>query len=559
MNYRTLFVLLAAALVGPQVARGQLYYVDLSAGLNVPELETGQTELEFGDVNGDGHVDLVCIGDHGSPRFNSDEHGVMVWFSDGAGNWSVFQYGEFGYGGIALGDVNNDGLLDVGYGMHHNYSGVDLGDQLLEAALGDGTGQFWTAWDDGLATSGETWGMFGTDFADIDNDGDLDIGSASFGGSNGARIYANNMDGTWTQTSALACGSSSMLFEFGEINGDGYTDFAAAYGGATVGLGDGAGGFVASLSGARDGISLGDVNDDGQDDLAYVTGGGGIKVYTMTGAGAWQDISGNLPGSGGFALTQIADMNLDGHGDIVAFDPGSDSPGTIAVYGGDGAGNWQLLASIATPECQDDAALRAGADVDHNGYPDIVVVQEEDYFIPPFIWIDKNKMYCYAESSTPTATSVHPQSPRGGETFIAGSVRFIEWTAAVPGPGQPTMSIDLSLDGPIGPWQSIAAAMPNNGRYQWLLPTGLQTSADCHLRFTLDAINVVTPRPFTIMGTSLPGDFDGDDDVDFDDMATFIEVLLGIDTNPSHVAIADVDGSGTPDGNDIQVFVGLML
>ncbi len=532
MGYRTLLVLMAAAWVASPVAQGQLEYVDISTGLHVPELDTGQTELEFGDVNGDGHVDLVSIGDHGSPGLEGGEHGVMVWFGDGGGNWSVFQYGDFGYGGVALGDANNDALMDVGYAMHHNYSGVDLGDQLIEVALGDGSGQFWTPWDDGLATNSETWGMFGTDFADVDNDGDLDIGCASFGGSNGARVYLNNMDGSWTQSSAAVAGNSSMLFQFGDVNGDGLADFAAAYGSATVGLGDGAGGFVASLSGTHAGISLGDVNDDGRVDVAYVTAGGGIKVYTRTDAGAWQDLSGNLPSSGGFRLTQIGDMNLDGHGDVVAFDPGSDSPGTVAVYGGDGAGNWQLLASIATPENHGYATLRAGVDVDHNGYPDLVVVQEEDFFVPPFFWFDKNFAYCYAESSVPASMWIYPQHPRGGETFIAGSVRFIDWTAAVPGSEQPTMAIELSLDGSDGSWMSVVSSAPNNGRFQWSLPAELPTSTSCYLRFTLDAVSVVTPQPFTILGTSLAGDHDGDGDVDGDDFAEFPACMTGPDGNP---------------------------
>jgi hypothetical protein len=264
----------------------------------------------------------------------------------------------------------------------------------------------------------------------------------------------------------------------------------------------------------------------------------------------------NLPSSGGFVLTQIADMNLDGHGDVVAFDPGSDSPGTIAVYGGDGAGNWQALASIATPANHGYAALRAGADVDHNGYPDVVVVQEEDFYVPPFFWFDKNYLYCYAETSTPSAAWVHPQYPRGGETFIAGSVRFIQWTAAVPGPGQPTMSIDLSLAGPAGPWLPIAVAAPNNGRYQWPLGTGLQTSADCYLRFTLDAVSVVTPQPFTILGTSLAGDHDGDGDVDGDDFAEFPECMTGPDGSPlpPGCSVFDFDTDEDVDLPDFALF-----
>jgi len=171
-------------------------YVESSTGLTPPTMEGGRTEVEMGDVDNDGNIDLVSIGDHGSPLINTDQHGVMVWFGDGTGSWSVYQFGDFGYGGVALGDVNNDGFMDVGYGMHHNYSSSDLGDQLLEVALGDGSGKFWTPWDDGLATSGDTWGMFCTDFADVDNDGDLDIASNSFGYGAGVHVYRNNGDGT---------------------------------------------------------------------------------------------------------------------------------------------------------------------------------------------------------------------------------------------------------------------------------------------------------------------------------------------------------------------------
>ena len=71
---------------------GGVSYVESSAGLAVPAMEGGRTEIELGDVNGDGHPDIVSIGDHGSPNINSPQHGVMVWFGDGAGAWSVFQW-----------------------------------------------------------------------------------------------------------------------------------------------------------------------------------------------------------------------------------------------------------------------------------------------------------------------------------------------------------------------------------------------------------------------------------------------------------------------------------
>jgi hypothetical protein len=44
-----------------------------------------------------------------------------------------------------------------------------------------------------------------------------------------------------------------------------------------------------------------------------------------------------------------------------------------------------------------------------------------------------------------------------------------------------------------------------------------------------------------------------------DDLPIFIAVLIGADTDPDHHTIADVDGSDTPDGNDIPVYVGLLI
>ncbi len=276
----------------PASAGRRLAYVESSVGLVPPTLDGGGTELEMGDVDGDGHLDLVSIGDHGSPYVNTDQHGVMVWFGDGAGSWGVVMTGEFGYGGIALGDVNGDGFMDVGYGMHHNYSGIDLGDQLLEVALGDGSGSSWTPWDDGLATNGEDWGMFSTDFADVDNDGDLDVGSNSFGCCAGVHVYLNQGDGTWVQSFGFLGGNSADEIVFGDINGDGNADFAVSQQYGTVYLGDGSGGFAlddgnlpAGGSSGRLGVSLGDVNGDGREDLAFRTSSGGLEVWAWTGPG----------------------------------------------------------------------------------------------------------------------------------------------------------------------------------------------------------------------------------------------------------------------------------
>lgn len=247
----------------------ELSYVQATGPL-LPLGEGGRTELEWGDVNGDGHPDLVGIGDHGLPFIGTQQHGLMTWLGDGAGGFAVIQVGNFGYGGVALGDADGDGLLDAGYGMHHDYSATDLGDQLIEVALGDGTGAAWLAWDDGLATHGETYGMFGADFGDVDADGDLDLGSNSFGCCAGVHVYLNGGDGTWTPGWGFTGGNSNMDFLFADFDGDGRLDACAANSLGTVWLGDGAGGFTAAdgnlpASNWNGGLAAADVDGDGAD------------------------------------------------------------------------------------------------------------------------------------------------------------------------------------------------------------------------------------------------------------------------------------------------------
>lgn len=482
----------------PVFAQGALSYRESSNGLQVPGLDAGRTEIEFGDVNGDGNVDLVSIGDHGSPRINTQEHGVMVWFGDGLGNWSLFQNGNFGYGGVALGDVNNDGRMDVGYGMHHNYSSNHFGDRLLGVALGDGSGKKWKPWDRGVATSGETYGMFGTDFADVNNDGFLDLGSTSFGCCAGVHVYLNNHDGTWAQSFGFLGGNGLDDFLFADFNGDGNPDLATANSKGTVYLGDGAGVFTLSDGNlphvpnlGRPGISAGDVNDDGRDDLAFVNSSGGLAVWSMVANGVWQDLSGSLPSSGRFEATQIADMNLDGHGDVVAF-----GRGTVSVYTGDGQGNWTLATSFATPGRQGYAAFRAGIDVDHNGFPDIGIVAAESGGI--------NHLRVYVESSTPDQPRIYPSTARGEAVLVPGSVRRLEWTAAVPrGAGDATIALEWSADGANGPWQTIAEAVPDNGSYQWQVPRTLADARQCYIRYRLliggtEVATATALRPYAV-------------------------------------------------------------
>ena len=472
-----------------QVNAQEMTYVISSSGLNIPALEGGRTELEFADINQDGHIDILSIGDHGSPFINTGEHGIMVWFGDGTGNWTVHQEGNFGYGGIAVGDVNNDGFLDVGYGMHHNYSSTDFGDQLIEVALGDGTGTNWTPWDDGLATNGETWGMFGTDFADVNNDGFLDIGSISFGSGAGVHVYLNQANGTWLQSFGFLGGNSTMIFEFGDIDNDTYPDFVVTHQSGTVFLNNEGGkfeNFDYNLPGTstlgRIGVSLGDVTNFGFLAIAFINGDGGIEVWTFVGWGLyeWVNHSTNLPTQGDYQVTQLCDMNMDGWVDLMAF-----GEGLFTLWLNQGDGNWIQDAQFTTPPNEGEfKAFRVGGDVDHNGFPDIIFVAEEGD------WLNyQNHLYCYRENSEPTELTIKPVYPSPGANLPTEGITNIKWHSAVPNNVPSKVKLEFRGWDTAGPWDLIADSLPNNGCYQWNVPYISHNAIPYFMKYTVYTIS----------------------------------------------------------------------
>ena len=61
------------------------YTVDANAFVGI-KFSGGNTQLRLADVDLDGHLDLVTIGDHGNPKLDgTNENGVMIFWGDGTG------------------------------------------------------------------------------------------------------------------------------------------------------------------------------------------------------------------------------------------------------------------------------------------------------------------------------------------------------------------------------------------------------------------------------------------------------------------------------------------
>jgi Flp pilus assembly protein TadD len=142
---------------------------------------SGSRDVAFGDLDGDGHTDLLLLGQDGHVRLL--HNGGQGRFQDATAASGLGAAGPGHGGAIAVGDVDNDGALDVlvtpedGAAplLYHN-----RGDGTFEV---DGRGGASLKSLQGVAT-------FGVTFFDFDNDGYLDLAAV------GKKSFLFHNDGT---------------------------------------------------------------------------------------------------------------------------------------------------------------------------------------------------------------------------------------------------------------------------------------------------------------------------------------------------------------------------
>lgn len=316
----------------------------------------------FGDVNGDGKVDLAAL-----PRLG---YGPRVWLGNGKGEWTESSKGlkyenrmRSCGGGLSLGDVNGDGLMDLAVADHCQGVFVYLGDghgewEVVQQKLFPGKLVLRNS-DRDLYVGAEDLTL-----ADANGDGypDLIVGAVDEGG---VGLYIG--DGTGANWEWVSSGLSSVGWvnrvTAADINGDGLIDVVASQSeGVRAWIGDGQGGFTAAstglptpmIQGLYTGVAVGDVNEDGRVDIATANWVDGPEIYLQQPDGSWKktpDVSPEiLGGASGLAL---GDIDNDGHLDIVF--SGRLTQNVGYVYGvyvllGDGRGGWVRAVGGGLPE-----------------------------------------------------------------------------------------------------------------------------------------------------------------------------------------------------------------
>jgi hypothetical protein len=171
-------------------------------------------------------------------------------------------------------------------------------------------------------------------------------------------------------------GSFAMASTVGDFNGDGESDLAVINnwdGKIGVLLGNGVGGFAASVSYAAGGvpysIAVGDFNGDGHSDLAVTIYRTNVSVLLGNGAGGFGAAVVYSSGGSYSRSVTVGDFNGDGHSDLAVANQWSSNVGVLL---GNGAGGFAAAVTYSTG---DDAVVAVTAgDFNADGKTDLAVV-----------------------------------------------------------------------------------------------------------------------------------------------------------------------------------------
>jgi hypothetical protein len=315
-----------------------------------PPAGTSPVSVAAGDLDGDGHADVVVAG------AGSNTVSVLLGHGDGTFAAAVSYPAGSSPIAVATADLNGDGALDLAVADQGGGVSVLLnqGDGTFSAAIshaagpnpyalavadfdGDGRPDLVIAnvyVDTVSVLLNQGNGAFGSPAAypvgytpvglaaaDVNGDGRPDLVVANVN-SNNVSVLLNQGNGTLGLAVSYPAASNPQAVTVADLDGDGVPDVAVAnLNGSTVSvlLGHGNGTFAASVQYASinglQAIAAVDLDGDGRLDLAVSSNGSGVGVLRNQGNGTFGPMK-NHPLSSGAQSLVVADLNGNGKPDL---------------------------------------------------------------------------------------------------------------------------------------------------------------------------------------------------------------------------------------------------
>lgn len=335
--------------------------------------------VEIADFNNDKFPDLAIT--------SETDSSVTILLGNGKGNFIAADNSSFFAGSIpndiTIGDFNKDGNLDLAFANHE--------EKYLTVLLGDGKGNFTPASKSPFKTSGipHTHGIATGDF---NNDGRLDLVTDSWGNDQVEILFGDSINLFKAHGVFFKVGKRPyQRVRATDLNGDGIADIVttnAEGNSVTVLLSNGKGGFDEAdgspfeCGDAPFGIAIGDINADGKPDLTILNspssmaegkGKNGLTILLGDGTGKFTTMKGS-PYEAGKIPNRIAigDVNGDGVNDIVTADNDSNK---IYLFLMNKNGSVSASKTITVGNHPKGVAI---ADLNGDGKGDIVICNQLD-------------------------------------------------------------------------------------------------------------------------------------------------------------------------------------
>ena len=263
--------------------------------------------VQIADIDGDTRLDILTANSGGTGSV-----GVLVNKGFGAFQAASAIPAGGALTSIAIGDLNNDGRLDVVATTANDVSVVtNLGSMKFSSPV--------------FFPSGES--SRSPSIGDFNGDGNLDVAAANSDGTTGNSISVLLGDGHGglTPSTTYPVDRRPMALGCADFNGDGLLDLASAnFAGNDITMlaNSGSGRFGpfgnVTVGAQPQGIAVGDLNLDGWPDLVVTNYlDNTISLLINSGTGTLHNVSNLATGNGPLGVV-VADVNGDGKPDIIA-------------------------------------------------------------------------------------------------------------------------------------------------------------------------------------------------------------------------------------------------